>query len=55
VPNFPNLEGPVQRSILKSELEKLRIAAGKAVGALAVSYGVDVEDDLASIVPFKAY
>ncbi|MEZ8727220.1 DUF6650 family protein [Vibrio cyclitrophicus] len=44
---------PVQRSILHSELVKLRKAAGKTVGALSVSYGLDVEDELASIIPFR--
>ncbi len=52
---FPNLEGPVQKSILKRELLKLREVSGMVVGSLAVSYGIDVEDELASIIPFKTY
>jgi hypothetical protein len=52
---FPNLEGPVQKSILKRELLKLREVSGIVVGSLAVSYGIDVEDELASIIPFKTY
>jgi hypothetical protein len=54
-PSFPSLAPPVQKSILKRELEKLRLVAGRVVGALSVSYGIDVEDDLASIIPFKNY
>lgn len=54
-PSFPNLAVPVQKSILKRELEKLRLVAGKVIGALSVSYGIDVEDELASIIPFKNY
>lgn len=53
--SFPGLPVPVQKSILKRELEKLRLVAGKVVGALSVSYGIDVEDQLASIIPFKNY
>jgi hypothetical protein len=37
-PNFTKLARPVQMSILKRELEKLRLVAGKVVGALSVSY-----------------
>lgn len=54
-PNFTKLARPVQMSILKRELEKLRLVAGKVVGALSVSYGIDVEDELATIIPFKNY
>jgi hypothetical protein len=54
-PTFPKLARPVQESILKRELENLRLVAGKVVGALSVSYGIDVEDELASIIPFKNY
>jgi hypothetical protein len=54
-PSFPTLARPVQRSILKRELEGLRLVAGKVIGALAVSYGIDVEDELAAIIPFKNY
>jgi hypothetical protein len=54
-PSFPSLAPPVQKSILKGELVKLRLVAGKVVGALSVSYGIDVEDELASIIPFKNY
>lgn len=44
---------PVQRSVLNSELSKLRKVAGVTIGSLAISYGLDVEDELASIIPFK--
>ena len=54
-PGFPKLARPVQKSILKRELEKLRLVAGKVIGALSVSYGIDVENELASIIPFKNY
>lgn len=54
-PNFPSLVPPVQSSILKRELDKLRLVAGKVVAVLSVSYGIDVEDELASIIPFTSY
>ena len=53
-PGFDNQPLPVQRSVLKGELEKLRKVAGKLVGALSVSYDLDVEDDLAAIIPLKS-
>ncbi|WP_339897694.1 DUF6650 family protein [uncultured Gilvimarinus sp.] len=51
--NFNNEPVPVQRSILNAELAKLRKIAGVTIGSLAISYGLDVEDELASIIPFK--
>jgi hypothetical protein len=51
--NFNNEPVPVQRSILNAELAKLRKVAGATIGTLAISYGLDVEDELASIIPFK--
>ena len=51
--NFTNEPLPVQRSILNTELSKLRKVAGKTVGSLSVSYGLDVEDELAALIPFK--
>ncbi|MDW1675223.1 MULTISPECIES: DUF6650 family protein, partial [unclassified Vibrio] len=51
--NISSEPQPVQRSILNSELSKLRKVAGKTVGALSVSYGLDVEDELAAIIPFR--
>lgn len=44
---------PVQQSLLNRELSKLRKTAGSVVGAIAVSYGLNVEDELASIIPFN--
>lgn len=54
-PGFDSLDWPVQTSILNTELLKLRKTAGKVVGILAISYGLDVEDALASILPFKLH
>ncbi|MFV8075091.1 hypothetical protein ACNQ08_26205, partial [Enterobacter cloacae complex sp.6730661] len=51
--NVCNEPLPVQRSILNTELSKLRKVAGKTVGALAISYGLDIEDELAALIPFK--
>jgi len=43
----------MQRSLLSRELVKLRKVAGEAVAAIAIAYGLDVEDELASIIPFN--
>lgn len=51
-PTFSTEIDTVQKSVLKSELDALRKVAGAIVGALSVAYGLDVEDDLASIIPF---
>lgn len=52
-PKFGASSNPVQRSILRRELTKLRSKFGSAVSALAIAYGLDVEDELASIIPFN--
>jgi hypothetical protein len=52
-PKFGVAPHPVQRSILRRELTKLRATFGSAVGALAIAYGLDVEDELASVIPFN--
>lgn len=44
---------PVQQSLLNRELARLRKTAGSVVGAIALSYGLNVEDELASIIPFN--
>lgn len=51
--DFSQEPQPVQRSILNTELSALRKVAGITVGSLAISYGLDVEDELAAIIPFK--
>ncbi len=52
-PKFSAVSFPVQRSLLSRELIKLRKVAGSAVAAIAIAYGLDVEDELASILPFN--
>jgi len=52
-PKFGSAQYPVQSSILRRELTKLRSTFGSAVGTLAIAYGLDVEDELASIIPFN--
>ena len=50
-----NREDPViQRSVLSQEISRLKKVAGPTVGQLSIAYGVDVEDELASIIPFRA-
>ncbi len=44
---------PVQRSLLGRELGKLRKVAGVAVASMSLGFGLDVEDELASIIPFN--
>lgn len=53
-PGFDREDSVIQRSLLSQEISKLKKAAGPTVGALSIAYGVDVEDDLASIIPFRA-
>lgn len=45
----------VQQSILKRELTKLRAVFGLAVGELSIGYDLDVDDELAVIIPFKMH
>lgn len=52
-PKFDAAPFPVQRSLLGRELVRLRQTAGVAIGAISIAYGLDVEDDLASILPFN--
>ena len=43
----------LQRSVLHRELFRLRSVIGLCVGELSVGYELDVDDELASIIPFK--
>jgi len=49
---FDTFAPPVQRSVLRRELARLREKFGEAVAELSISHGVEVDDDLASIIPF---
>jgi hypothetical protein len=50
---FPRFDKVIQTSILERELFKLREKYGKHLAEIAISYGHDVEDDLATIIPFN--
>lgn len=52
-PRFDELSHPIKKSVLGRELVKLREAAGLAIAEVSIAYGLDVEDELASIIPFK--
>lgn len=52
-PNFIQLDHPVQISILKRALFKLRQKCGNSLAEIAVTYGLDVDDELAIIIPFN--
>jgi hypothetical protein len=52
-PAFDRSLRPMQQSLLSRELTKLRKTVGGAVAAIVIAYGLDVEDDLASIIPFN--
>ncbi|MEA1604523.1 DUF6650 family protein [Pseudomonas spirodelae] len=52
-PKFSTFDQPVQVSILERELFKLREKFGVSVAEISVAYGVDVDDGLASIIPFN--
>ncbi|MNO00885.1 hypothetical protein D3C81_2208720 [compost metagenome] len=51
---FPQLEYPIQISMLERELFKLRGKVGLSVAEIAVAYGIDVDDGLAGIIPFNS-
>jgi hypothetical protein len=52
-PKFQLFDHPVKSSLLERELYKLRKDFGMSLAELAVAYGLDVEDGLASIIPFN--
>jgi hypothetical protein len=52
-PKFSKFDFPVQTSMLERELFKLREKCGVSVAEIAVAYGLDVDDGLASIIPFN--
>lgn len=52
---FLTFESAIQNSILERELFKLRDRFGKGIAEISVAYGIDVEDDLASIIPFNNF
>lgn len=52
-PKFDAAPFPVQKSLLSRELARFRQSVGGAVGAISIAYGLDVEDELASIIPFN--
>ena len=52
-PKYSGFEKPIQDSILENELQKLRSSIGKQVATLSISFGVDVEDELASTITFN--
>jgi hypothetical protein len=52
-PMFSKFDPPVQTSMLERELFKLREKCGLSVAEIAVAYGLDVDDGLASIIPFN--
>jgi hypothetical protein len=53
-PGFDGLTLPIQKSILARELAKLRKVAGSVVAGIAINFKLDVEDELASIMPLNA-
>lgn len=52
-PNFLSFDPTVQVSILERELFRLREKFGISVAEISVAYGIDIDDDLASIIPFN--
>ena len=53
VPQVILFDRPVQISMLERALFKLREKCGVSVAEIAVAYGLDVDDRLASIIPFN--
>jgi hypothetical protein len=54
-PKFDAAPFPVQSSLLGRELARFRQTVGGAVGAVSIAYGLEVEDELASIIPFNIF
>lgn len=52
-PNFSHLDYPIQKSIFERAIFKLRGKFGLAVAEVVNAYGLDVDDGLASIIPFN--
>lgn len=52
-PNFSSFETPIKKSILENELFKLRQGFGRTISNLSLAYGINVDDDLAAIMPFN--
>jgi len=52
---FNTFAPPVRRSILRRELARLRDRFGEAVAEISISHGVEVDEDLASIIPFDNF
>lgn len=52
---FDTFAQPVQKSILRRELARLQDKFGEAVAEISISHGVEVDDDLASIIPFDNF
>lgn len=50
---FQSFSIPVRDSILHRELNRLREKFGEAIAEISISYGIDVEDDLAAVIPFN--
>lgn len=50
---FQQFDIVIQASILERELFKLREAFGKSIAEISISHGLDVEDELAVIIPFN--
>jgi hypothetical protein len=54
-PGFDNIDHVFQRSVLERELFALRKAVGKALSEIVVAHGLNVEDDLATIIPYNYF
>ncbi|HOG92668.1 MAG: hypothetical protein BWX86_00558 [Verrucomicrobia bacterium ADurb.Bin122] len=52
-PSYPTYKPVVREALFRTSLADLRAHAGRLVGALAMTYQIDVDDDLATIIPFK--
>ena len=50
---FKRFDLVIQKSILERELFLLRETFGETIAEIAIAHGLDVEDDLAKILPFN--
>ncbi len=52
-PKYLTYDIPVQKSMLENELLKLREKIGMAIATIAISFGLDIPDELAETITFN--
>lgn len=53
IQSFKNLHSVIQKSILERELFILRETFGKSIASIAIGHGLNIDDNLVTIIPFN--